>query len=35
MAYKRAMYASTLAAGIGLAGLFGVGLESAAAVHAK
>ena len=31
MTFKRAMYASTLAAGVGLAGLFGVGLGTAAA----
>ncbi|RDH76735.1 hypothetical protein DVS77_20580 [Mycolicibacterium moriokaense] len=31
MTFKRAMYASTLAAGVGLAGLFGVGLGSASA----
>ena len=31
MTFKRAMYASTLAAGVGLAGLFGVGLGTASA----
>lgn len=31
MTFKRAAYASTLAAGVGLAGLFGVGLGTAAA----
>ncbi len=31
MTVKRAIYASTLAAGVGLAGLFGVGLGTAAA----
>jgi hypothetical protein len=31
MTFKRAVYASTLAAGVGLAGLFGVGLGTAAA----
>jgi hypothetical protein len=31
MTFKRALYASTLAAGVGLAGLFGVGLGTAAA----
>ena len=31
MNVKRAVYASTLAAGVGLAGLFGVGLGSASA----
>lgn len=31
MTIKRAVYASTLAAGVGLAGLFGVGLSTASA----
>jgi hypothetical protein len=31
MTFKRTMYASTLAAGVGLAGLFGVGLGTASA----
>jgi hypothetical protein len=31
MTFKRAMYASTLAAGVGLAGLFGVGVGTASA----
>jgi len=31
MTFKRAIYASTLAAGVGLAGLFGVGLGTASA----
>lgn len=31
MTFKRALYASTLAAGVGFAGLFGVGLGTAAA----
>jgi hypothetical protein len=31
MTFKRAVYASTLAAGVGLAGLFGVGLGTASA----
>lgn len=31
MTFKRALYASTLAAGVGLAGLFGVGLGTAVA----
>jgi hypothetical protein len=31
MTFKRALYASTLAAGVGLAGLFGVGLGAASA----
>ncbi len=31
MTIKRAMYASTLAAGVGLAGLFGVGIGTASA----
>ena len=31
MTFKRAVYASTLAAGVGLAGLFGVGLGTAVA----
>jgi hypothetical protein len=31
MTYRRAIYASTLAAGVGLAGLFGVGLGTASA----
>ena len=31
MTFKRAAYASTLAAGVGLAGLFGVGLGTASA----
>ena len=31
MTFKRAIYASTLAAGVGLAGAFGVGLGTASA----
>jgi hypothetical protein len=31
MTFKRAMYASTLAAGVGVAGLFGIGLGTAGA----
>ena len=31
MTFKRALYASTLAAGVGLAGLFGVGMGTASA----